>query len=469
MAEAGGEAKHGREQAVHVSAVVVGPGHFDGSPHRGAARYAERVDVTEMEHWHAGGIETNRCTLGMAAEVRRRGHGGGLMPIVLEHDQIEPGIRTRLAGPDEHEDAVAVGLCRQVRARGRFHKLTVGVPVAERGAREESILHVHPHDGRIAQPGTVRCLEAEEVNWMFGQRCGVVGHGPCWNARSGASCGRIGHPRVEVGPCPSVASRLANDRHGAVVHQHRLHIEFTVGHVAVLVPQRVPVGVEHDHEMITVTGVDGRVRKRQHEVAPGLLSVGLVTQKHLAVAGVVQVHTLHFSMVPRRCRAHVAGRQPFDLTVCGEGGEHEVGLPVVVVVVVFAISRPAGVDLVPAEGPHQRRLRAELDRQVDAAIRGDAQVIVVHHATAVGRIRLTGVVTAPTDALLSRVVGVGGIPCPVHDVLRPLHQAFLPKGGEHQLLAFTPALAFGVAAVQRRARFRGKDVVLWVGEFDVVF
>ena len=304
---------------------------------------------------------------------------------------------------------------------------------------------------------------------MFGQRRGVVGHGPCWNARSGASCGRIGHPRVEVGACPSVPGRLANDRHGAVVHQHRLHIEFTVGHVAVLVPQRVPVGVEHDHEMITVTGVDGRVRKRQHEVAPGLLSVGLVTQKHLAVAGVVQVHTLHFSMVPRRCRAHVAGRQPFDLTVCGEGGEHEVGLPVVVVVVVVAISRPAGVDLVPAEGPHQGRFCTELDRQVDAAIRGNAQVIVVHHATAVGRIRLTGVVTAPTDALLSRVVGVGGIPCPVHDVLRPLHQAFLPKGGEHQLLSLTPSLAFGVAAVQRCARFRGEDVVLWVGEFDVVF
>ena len=87
---------------------------------------------------------------------------------------------------------------------------------------------------------------------MFGQRCGVVGHGPCWNARSGASYGRIGHARVEVGACPSVPGRLANDRHGAVVHQHRLHIEFTVGHVAVLVPQRVPVCVEHDHEMITV-------------------------------------------------------------------------------------------------------------------------------------------------------------------------------------------------------------------------
>ena len=133
-----------------------------------------------------------------------------------------------------------------------------------------------------------------------------------------------------------------------------------------------------------------------------------------------------------------------------------------------AIACPAGVNLVPAEGPHQGRFCAELNRQVDAAIRGNAQVIIVHHATAVGRGRLTGVVTAPTDALLSRVVGVGGIACPVHDVLRPLHQAFLPKGGEHQLLAFTPSLALGVAAVQRRARFRSKDVMLWVGEFDVV-
>ena len=175
-------------------------------------------------------------------------------------------------------------------------------------------------------------------------------------------------------------------------------------------------------------------------------------------------------MVPRPCRAHVAGRQPFDLTVCGEGGEHEVGLPVVVVVVVVAISRPAGVDLVPAEGPHQGRFCTELDRQVDAAIRGNAQVIVVHHTTSVGRVRLTGIVTAPTDVLLARVlVVIGGIPCPVHDVLRPLHQALLPKGGEHQLLAITPSLTLGVAAVQRRARFRSKDVVLWVREFDVVF
>ena len=254
MTNTGSEAKHVRKQAVHVSTVVIGPRHFDGSQRRRAVRYAERVVVPEMEHRHAGGIETNRCTLDMAAEVRRRGHGGGRTSIVLKHNQIEPGNRTRLAGPDEHEDAVAVGLCRQVRARGRFHKLTVGVLVAERGAREESILHVHPHDGRIAQPGTVRCLEAEEVNRMFGQRRGVVGHGPSGNARGGASCGRIGHPRVEVGPCPSVVSRLANDRHGAVVHHHRLHIEDTVGDVAVLVPQRVPVGVEHDHEMITMGG-----------------------------------------------------------------------------------------------------------------------------------------------------------------------------------------------------------------------
>ena len=131
MAKAGGEAKHGREQAVHFSAVVVGPRHLNRRSYRGAARNTERVGVSDLEHRHAGGIETNCCTLGMAAEVCCRGHAGGPTSIVLEHDQIEPVI-PRLAGPDEHEDAVAVGLCRQVRARGRFHKLTVGVAVAER-------------------------------------------------------------------------------------------------------------------------------------------------------------------------------------------------------------------------------------------------------------------------------------------------------------------------------------------------
>ena len=121
----------------------------------------------------------------------------------------------------------------------------------------------------------------------------------------------------------------------------------------------------------------------------------------------------------------------------------------------------------PAEGPHQGRFCTELDRQVDAAIRGDAQVIVVHHATAGGLIRLTGVVTAPTDALLSRVVPIGGIARPVHDVLRPLHQAFLTKGGEHQLLPLTPSLARCVAAVQRGARFRSEDVMLRIWELNV--
>ena len=67
---------------------------------------------------------------------------------------------------------------------------------------------------------------------MFGQRRGVVGHGPSGNARGGASCGRIGHAHVEVGTSPSVPGRLANDRHGAVVHHHRLHIELTVGDVS---------------------------------------------------------------------------------------------------------------------------------------------------------------------------------------------------------------------------------------------
>ena len=94
MAKTRREAKHGRHQAVHVPTVVVGPRHFVGSPHRGAARSTERVVVTEKEHRHAGGIETNRCTLGMAAEVRRRGHGGGRTSIVLKHDQIEPVNRT---------------------------------------------------------------------------------------------------------------------------------------------------------------------------------------------------------------------------------------------------------------------------------------------------------------------------------------------------------------------------------------
>ena len=53
MPKSGGEAKHGRHQAVHVSTVVIGPGHFDGSLHAGAARYAERLVVTEMKHRHA--------------------------------------------------------------------------------------------------------------------------------------------------------------------------------------------------------------------------------------------------------------------------------------------------------------------------------------------------------------------------------------------------------------------------------
>ena len=46
------------------------------------------------------------------------------------HDQIEPVMRTILVGPDEHEDAVAVGLCRK--GRGPLHKFAIVEHIAKR-------------------------------------------------------------------------------------------------------------------------------------------------------------------------------------------------------------------------------------------------------------------------------------------------------------------------------------------------